>query len=32
MTMYATDRQIIERLLIPAMMQVVLVEIRDSLG
>ena len=32
MTMYATDRQIIERLLIPALMQVVLVGIRRSLG
>jgi hypothetical protein len=32
MTMYATDRQIIERLLIPAMMQVVLLGIRNSLG
>lgn len=30
--MYATDRQIIERLLIPAMMQVVLTGFRDSLG
>jgi hypothetical protein len=32
MTMHATDRQIIERLVIPAMMQVVLVGIRNSLG
>ena len=30
--MYATDRQIIERLLIPAMMQVVVLGIRNSLG
>jgi hypothetical protein len=32
MTLYATDRQIIERLLIPALMQVVLLGIRNSLG
>jgi hypothetical protein len=30
--MYATDRQIIERLLIPALMQVVLLGMRKSLG
>jgi hypothetical protein len=32
MTMYATDRQIIERLLIPALMQVILIGMRRSLG
>jgi hypothetical protein len=30
--MYATDRQIIERLLIPAMMQVILIWMQKSLG
>jgi len=32
LTMYATDRQIIERLLIPAMMLVVLTGMRRALG
>jgi hypothetical protein len=32
MTMHATDRQIIERLLIPALMQVVIISMRRSLG